>query len=219
MNFGTVTIATTYGQSLPFVFARSWTKLILGKREGDDIWLPDKARTVDRQRNLAAASFLMRYPHCDTLFFVDTDIVCTDADLNRLRDNPNNADYDVVCGLVPYRKVIDPPPMMLRHIGENMHGLVYEGVSQWKDGETVAVDACTTAFTLIRRRVLEAMVENDNPMDSFFFVIDKRNSEDVTFSYRARQLGFRLGCDTSVSVGHLTATVARVKPCDQTQLS
>ena len=66
----------------------------------------------------------------------------------------------------------------------------------------IPVEVCGTGVLLIHRHVFEAM-------DPPWFVANEKYypeaNEDLNFSIRARDLGFRIVCDTSVPCGHITA--------------
>jgi len=72
-------------------------------------------------------------------------------------------------------------------------------------GQVVETDAVGLAFTLIRRHVFEAMVdERWGPDETYFFNYGQGwESDDIPFCHRARELGFRLAIDASVCIGHI----------------
>lgn len=78
------------------------------------------------------------------------------------------------------------------------------------------VDAAGNAGMLMRRSVVEAMTEGDQPL--FYSTIDKQGrqvilNEDVTFCTRARKEGFTLYATTQAFLGHLG--VYNVRPLNR----
>lgn len=95
---------------------------------------------------------------------------------------------DTSSTLVPsmYLKGQDDPPR-------------YAPIEEWKDGELVEVDAMGMAFTLIHRRVLEAL------RPPWWWLSEVEGlGEDFYFCWKARNAGFKLHVDTSIEVPHLT---------------
>jgi hypothetical protein len=106
---------------------------------------------------------------------------------------------------------------------------------RFDNGGIMEVDAVGLAFTLIRRHVFEAMVDREygpewsywfesmtrqklfrimqeNPdmaleHSTFFQYGDGRESDDIAFCMRAKELGFRMCVDPSVKIGHIGKTV------------
>ena len=129
---------------------------------------------------------------------------------------------------VIYRLVDEQPPEPMSRQGE-----YYIPVVNFQDGELVEPDAVGLAFTLIRRHVFEAMIDHDyGPVwqywfeslsrrdifretapspdgdlslefTSFFNYGEGKESDDIPFSRRVRELGYRMVVDTSVMIGHI----------------
>ena len=72
--------------------------------------------------------------------------------------------------------------------------------------ETTGTQQCDVAalgLVLIRRWVLEAMLGDEDPDDFFWFDWLGRNSQDVRFYWKAREVGARVGVDRDNDIGHI----------------
>ena len=147
----------------------------------------------------------------DYLMCIDSDIVWTPDDIEKLIA----ADKDVVSGIYANRQPVcnDPPtytPCLYKRVPAGEYAVMMT-IPQ----ELCRVDASGMGFVLIRRRVVEKMVELipelGYPFD--FLPISEINGkdngktglvgEDMCFFHRLHKAGFELWCEPSVQVGHL----------------
>ena len=211
-GWGNVAVGARIGKYPEYHFFTSWTSLINGGlRSEDKILMPIGWLTAHNASNALTREFLRT--DLDSLFLVDDDMAFDAQDLERLRSNEANWDYDVVFGFCTHR-VWPPKPVVMRR--KEQPGLPYSLLGEAfvypydeiVDGAVVDVDVVGLAFTLIKRHVLEAMTEEYGPMYSFYFSYGPGlESDDVPFSRRARELGFKMGVDTSVKIGHIGQTI------------
>lgn len=142
----------------------------------------------------------------DYLLFVDADMVVEPQSLNKLLAH----DLDVVGGL--YVKKGPPYWPVASKLGT--HGL-YESLLQLPYGELIEVDGIGAGFLLINTRVLRAIDKDpDVGWPWFCFYPAKRvdpetrkvrrriGGEDYYFCEKAKKCGFKIWCDTGVSLGH-----------------
>ena len=141
------------------------------------------------------------------LLFVDSDTTVPADALQRLL--ASNADvvggmyckrgdsYCVCAGRVAERGQSTDPLRPTDDPGFRFQSLAQSMVNQG----ALEVDVCGTGVMLVHRHVFEAM---NRP----WFVANEQSpvqNEDFNFCLRARDLGFRIVCDTSVPCGHITA--------------
>ena len=195
-GFGTIAFGVRSSQPDPR-FMQCWTKLTLGaSRTGDKILTP----AIEMPHHWAATCLVRDFldgTDCDMLLLVDDDMTFEPADLVQLRDNPANHDFGIVQALCCSRQ---PPhrPLVLLEAGTK-----YKPLENPREGSgTIEVGMVGLAFTLIRREVLLAVADTLDPdVLMFNWGMDGRG-EDGTFCRTVRELGYLIGVDTTVSIGH-----------------
>lgn len=207
-NWGSLCIASTFYEWIPALFLQCWTNTIIeAMRDGDRLAWPSAFAHTHTARNVVARIFY-ESTECESLFFVDSDMHWQPSDVDRLRDNADNFGYDIISALATTKRW-PPRPIVPRQMETDEFTREIWGGSRYKDfldfelGEVVPTDGCGMAFTLIRRKVFEAMLHEAGPEYTDWFQMPKRTMEDAFFCDRAMELGFKCAVDTSVRVGHL----------------
>jgi len=193
-------------------FFGAWTHLLLtGIREGDRALVPTKYMPGHWAGTELARQFLGG-TNADTLMLFDDDMLFTPDQVARFRDNPASFQYDVLSGLTMRRSVENPSPVLMKSLGDvglpdSLNGRHYTLRPEFTQGDIVEVDTVGLAFTMIRRHVLEAMVNPAYGIDrTFFFTWGiGHEGDDVPFSQQCAERGFRMAVDTNIEVGHLMA--------------
>lgn len=190
-------------------FFKSWTAMLTGGVESrDKVLMPVSHQPAHRAANKLATSFLAT--RCDSLLLVDDDMMFAGDMLNKFRYNRDTWDYDIVSGLATTR--VDPPrPITMRlqdpqpEAPDLLKGDTFDLVKEFTDGDVLPVDATGLAFTLIKRHVLEAMIDEKYGLDYTYFFTYGRGleSDDISFCRNARALGFTLAVDTNIKLGHI----------------
>lgn len=206
-GWGNVCIGVRPTRPWSLKFWSCWTDMIVnGLRESDTVLLPEMALPGHQAANIVTRAFL--YTDADTLLFVDDDQVFEADTLEQLRSHRLNWRYDIVGPFVTHR-CWPPKPVILRSLPEQpeeaeIKGEAFETVTDFDDGAILEVDAVGLAFTLVRRRVFEAMTSDRGvQLTEYFRYGPGRQGPDVPFCQWAKQLGFRMAVDTSVKIGHL----------------
>ena len=207
-DWGNIAIGVRVAKYPEYHFFTSWTKLLTGGvRNGDSVLMPAGWMPAHWASNALARDFLRTKK--DSLLMIDDDMMFEQDDLEKLRTNARNQEFDIISGFCTHRRW-PPKPVVMREIeqpGEpfSLYGRAYKYVtSEINDGDIVEVDAVGLAFTLIKRHVLEAMTEEYGPMfTSYFSYGPGFESDDIPFAQKARSMGFRIGVDTSVKIGHI----------------
>lgn len=163
---------------------------------------------IARTRNGFAAHFLNNL-HEDYLFFVDSDIVFTAADFERVMYHCVVGGKKIVAGLYPKKSAT---------LGwvVNVHG---PGAQPDSDTGMLKVRHAGTGFLCVHRSVFEAMRDkfpqirygapdlNLHDVAWDFFPMGARNgeyeSEDYAFCRMAEEAGFEIYADTRVQVKHV----------------
>ena len=91
----------------------------------------------------------------------------------------------------------------------NSDGVTYNPIYLWKKNDLVECDAIGMAATLIHKSVFEEMKNISQFHKDIWGFFDNLNftGEDLRFCRKARDLGFKVYCDTSQLVGHITEKV------------
>lgn len=206
-DFGRIAVGCRIGKHPEAAFFAAWTGLIVqGLREDDVVLAPSAYSPAHWAADFLARQFLKS--GCDTLLMIDDDMDFTPDALERLRANAASFDYDIVMGLCTTRE-LPPVPVLLRLAEEQPgNGIVekFDRVTRFHLGRVIPVDTVGLAFTLIRRRVFEAMLAPGGIDETYFFSYGPgRETDDTPFCRRARQLGFTLAVDTAVHIDHIAA--------------
>lgn len=217
-DFGRIAVATRIGATPDAQFFRSWNRLISGSlRPGDQVMDPPIGKPHHFAADEIAATFLES--QCDTLLSIDDDVAFPADTVERMRADPAGHPYDLLMALCPVRT---PPhlPVVLRRNHDMKTGklfmpgtdngviLRYIPALDAINGGVVDVDMVGLGFTLIRRRVFDAMTPRLAVAGSYFQWGDVQQGEDCYFCEQAKDLGFRIGVHTGISVGHrVTVTV------------
>lgn len=159
---------------------------------------------ITKARNALVADFLAS--SATDLLFVDADVVITAADVMRIL--ALGSDKDITAGAYP-RRGADRKFFTDIYYNE-------EGKIEFQDG-LLRVERIGTGFMLIRRHVLETLVNNhpewkyhnnvDDRYDTAVFdfgVIDGQYmGEDYLFCDRARAEGFQIYLDADINLPHI----------------
>lgn len=175
------TIGVPVRESMPTAFVQSFFLL---NRPDPTYTILLQGSSYAAQRNTIAATF-----EGDWLCFIDSDMMFSSDTLTRLLAH---GDLDIVSGT--YCRRSPPYDYMIwdtdeRPIKAPLPKAVFE------------VGLTGAAFTIIRRRVFEAM--SQPWFEHGKFGNPHAPDEDVYFCRKARQLGFRVWTDPTVQVWHL----------------
>ena len=207
-DFGSVAIGTPYYRPV-YEFFRWWTWLLIDGLEAGDACLNTAALRCAVPIPLAHNGLVKEFlkTPCDTLLIVEDDHVGDQQTIRRMRNKEENHDFDIVCASYTNRR-----NMATMAIGVNFSGdiseygeydCVIEPLKTWKTG-TQPVDCAALGCVLIRRWVIEAMMGDNDPEEFFWFDWRGRNSQDITFYARVKELtGARVGVDRDNHIGHM----------------
>jgi hypothetical protein len=210
-DFGRIAVGCRIGKHPEAAFFAAWTGLVVeGLCDGDIVLAPSAYSPAHWASDFLARQFLKS--ECDTLLMIDDDMDFPPDALGRLRANEASFGYDIVFALCTTRE-LPPVPVLLRLAEEQPgSGAVekFDRVTRFYLGRVIPVDTVGLAFTLIRRRVFERMMETSLTSTSiddacFFTYGPGRETDDAPFCRTARRLGFALAVDTAVHIDHIAA--------------
>ena len=208
-NWGRVAIGLRSYKFPEPLFLDSWTGFVMsGLRNGDLVLEIKHGQPTHVSANELARDLLTK-TDCDSILFIDDDMSFEAGALSKLRDNPDSADYDIVMGFCTFKT--SPPHAVVFRLEEEQPGMpellggeAYGAMANVPDNEITDVDAVGLAFTLVKRHVFEKLVEGYGPEWTVWFDWGRHSEgEDIRFSRRCREAGFRLGVDAGVKIGHI----------------
>lgn len=207
-GWGDIAIGVRIAKHPEPLFFNSWTQLLTGGvRKNDKILMPQLYMPAHTAANKLARNFMATDK--DSILLIDDDMAFDGNTLHTLRENRDNWEYDIVGPFCTHRRY-PPKPIVMKWKGPKGDPMDLEGDSYTlklgvKRGVVEEVDAIGLAFTLIRREVFEAMLDENYGLDwSFFFKYGPGwESDDIPFCRKARELGFRMAVDTSVAIQHV----------------
>jgi len=189
-----------------FEFWQWWTLLLLGGFEaGDEILnhhdVPGEV-LIPEAHNGVVRKFMQS--DCDTLLMIEDDHVADQEVVRRMRFNPENWPYDVVCASYVNRRGVPRAIGCTFQQKPNEQGyLVHRDMrGVWLEG-TQPVDVAALGLVFIRRQVLEAMLGDRDPSQFSWFNLIGRSSQDIDFYWRVKELGFQAAIDRNEWVGHV----------------
>jgi hypothetical protein len=162
---------------------------------------------VSRARNLLAQDLLES--KCDYLMFIDSDINFEPEDVFRLMAWGTDPKKGIVAAVPRTRSETKTYIATLDHDENNQLSMNQMGL--------VRAKRVATAFMLVRREVFEQMVEAHpewnyydtrsnrmlNAMFDFLVTDEGYIGEDFLFCDRARELGFEVWVDPTITLGHM----------------
>jgi len=196
MDWGKIAISTRIGNGADPLFVCSWNKLIMrGLRPGDKVLNP----VIELPQHFAAEALAHNFlrTDCDTILFVDDDMIFDPSDLDKMSDDPETFDFDILQGLCLSR---NPPhyPIIATHYKDGQ----FKIASKPPKDSIVDVAYCGLGFTLIRRTAFEAVKKAKDADDLFFHWSKNGCSEDTGFCLKAAKAGCKIGVSTRVQIGH-----------------
>jgi GT2 family glycosyltransferase len=144
---------------------------------------------------------------CTDFLFVDADVVINTDAVTRLL--ALSSDKDIVAGSYP-RRAKDTKFFLDFHLDE-------DGQLEFDENGLMRVESVSTGFMLIRRHVIEHMIEKhpewkyegdgdgetEHALFDFMILDGQYIGEDYAFCLRARTEGFKIYLDPMISLPHI----------------
>jgi glycosyltransferase involved in cell wall biosynthesis len=134
----------------------------------------------------------------DYVLFLDDDMVFEpDLLINLIK-----CDKDIVGGLTFMRREPHEPSVYMISSDRRTYVPIY----LWKPKEIIECDAIGMAATLVKGSVFDKMKKISLVYKDIWGFFDNENftGEDLRFCQKSRELGYKIYCDTSQLVGHIT---------------
>lgn len=189
-------IAVPCMDSVPVAFCQS---LALLQKEGECTLAMNAGSLVYNSRNdLAKMAIQM---DADYVFWLDSDMVFPPDTLKRMMKTLKENDLDILTGLY-FRRVPPYSPVLFDRLRPKGDGFDW---SEFKDipGGLFLVGGCGFGCVLMKTDVFFDVQARFGTL----FAPLANNGEDVAFCWRARECGFKIWCDPSVKLGHVSHSV------------
>lgn len=167
---------------------------LLRKDEDTAIAFQVGSLIYDARNRLAMAAVQME---ADIVLWLDSDMVFNSDTLDRLLETYKQHEGDIVSGL--YCKRVPPYTPVLYEVFDIDEGGARYMIQGDIPKETFEVQGCGFGCVLTPVKVLKDVMETYGPP---FYPLGG-HGEDLSFCWRARQLGYKIFCDPSVSLGHV----------------
>ncbi len=203
-GFGTLALGTPFLKDC-YHFFRWWSWLLVGGLEDGDQLLNDESFDCPQPIPMAHNAIIQRFlaTDRDTLCIVEDDHVGPQAILRDMRNKPENLDFDIVCANYVNRRGL-PVPMGYMFAGlEGEEMRVQIDCANTATTGTQELDGAAMGLLLIRRWVLDAMLNGADPAIYQWCEWRGRNSQDIWFYWKAHQVGARCGVDRDARLGHI----------------
>lgn len=149
-----------------------------------------KGQPIDVARNILVQK--MQESNCDWLFFLDTDVICPADTIQRLLSHR----LPIVSGLY-YTRAQPINPAMWNDAGDKAH---FVSINQFQIGSLVEAHVIGMGCCLIHKSVFDKL---SKPYFKWTFGFENNGiSEDFYFCNKAREAGFHIYVDTSISCEH-----------------
>ena len=139
----------------------------------------------------------------DYVLWIDSDMVFEPDLMQRLMKRMDEG-CDIVAPLF-FRRRAPFSPVIYKTIklGITPDENIINGYSDYPKDSLFEVDACGFGCVMMRVSVLEKVLNEQKAL----FTPYAQFGEDLSFCLRARRSGFKIYCDSSIKVGHISQTV------------
>lgn len=156
------------------------------------------------RNNLAVSAFKME---ADYVLWLDSDMVFEQDMLLKMLDVMKKNDIDFLTGLY-FRRVVPFSPVLFK----TLEVIPDQDGCEWSDFEEIPnelfeVAGCGFGAVLIKTDVLFDVQSKYGTMFAPFSGM----GEDISFCWRARQMGYKIICDPSIKCGHVGYSVITEK--------
>ena len=132
---------------------------------------------------------------CDRVLFVDSDMAF-ESDMMQRLSAEMDAGYDMVCGIFTKRRLPVTPVIYRAIDAQAGEALPY---FDYPENALFEVTACGFGAVMLSTDLLRRVEAAGNGL----FAPLPKLSEDLSFCVRAREVGARIACDSTVKVGHV----------------
>lgn len=187
-----VLIAIPAMDSVPTQFA--WSLATLQKEQNTIVAFQISSLVYTARNELARGAIKMG---ADFVLWLDSDMVFEPDTLKRLLKDYEEKKGDIITG-VYYRRVPPFTPVLYDEFNVTDEAVAWKETRDVKD-DFFEVEGCGFGCVLMPTEALFDVYEKyGQPFDPI-----SGSGEDLSFCWRARQLGYKIVCDPSIQPGHV----------------
>ena len=187
-----VLIAIPAMDSVPTQFA--WSLATLQKEQNTIVAFQISSLVYTARNELARGAIKMG---ADFVLWLDSDMVFEPDTLKRLLKDYEEKKGDIITG-VYYRRVPPFTPVLYDEFNVTDEAVTWKETRDVKD-DFFEVEGCGFGCVLMPTETLFDVYEKyGQPFDPI-----SGSGEDLSFCWRARQLGYKIVCDPSIQPGHV----------------
>lgn len=187
-----VLIAIPAMDSVPTQFA--WSLATLQKEQNTIVAFQISSLVYTARNELARGAIKMG---ADFVLWLDSDMVFEPDTLKRLLKDYEEKKGDIITG-VYYRRVPPFTPVLYDEFNVTDEAVTWKETRDVKD-DFFEVEGCGFGCVLMPTEALFDVYEKyGQPFDPI-----SGSGEDLSFCWRARQLGYKIVCDPSIQPGHV----------------
>ena len=187
-----VLIAIPAMDSVPTQFA--WSLATLQKEQNTIVAFQISSLVYTARNELARGAIKMG---ADFVLWLDSDMVFEPDTLKRLLKDYEEKKGDIITG-VYYRRVPPFTPVLYDEFNVTDEAVTWKETRDVKD-DFFEVEGCGFGCVLMPTEALFDVYEKyGQPFDHI-----SGSGEDLSFCWRARQLGYKIVCDPSIQPGHV----------------
>ena len=136
----------------------------------------------------------------DYVLWFDSDMMFAPDTMEKLVKHMEDG-YDIVSGLYFRRR---PPftPVLFKKLFIQNDVCLQEDYNEYPEDGLFEVEGIGFGCVMMKTEVLLSVIAKYKTC----FAMIGRNGEDVSFSFRARQCGYKIWCDPSIKLGHVSYT-------------
>lgn len=137
----------------------------------------------------------------DYVIWFDSDMIFAPDTMERLIEDLENG-CDIVSGLY-FRRVAPYTPVLFKYINPDSVLNAWGDYNDYPRGEIFEVGAIGFGCVAMKTEVLLSMAGKFND----WFTPIKRFGEDIAFSIRAKECGYKIFCDSRIKLGHVARSI------------
>ena len=188
-----ILIAVPCMDQVPVRFCQSLAML---QKVGDCVLAMQMGSLIYTSRNSLATKALQS--EADYVFWLDSDMVFEPDTLIRMMDTLQKNDLDILTGLY-FRRVPPYTPVLFSKLDKRT-----ETIFDWAEPKELPdhlfeVEGCGFGCVLMK---VDPFIDVQARFGNMFAPI-ANTGEDLAFSWRARQCGYKIWCDPSIELGHV----------------
>lgn len=150
---------------------------------------------------------IARASECEYIFFIDSDMTFRGDVLKRLMEDAEQKNLDIVTGLCFTRRMPIRTAIFSKcEYSTDENGQIFPDAVNFMDypkDELFEVAACGMACCLIKMSCVDDVLKHYG----LPFSPAQGWGEDLSFCIRARELGYKIYCDSRIKIGHIGKTV------------